>query len=197
MTRRVVIVSLAPIRFAPGVPVDRWRAAMAEDLLDGLNGLTQADAALGYASVDVALADAVSWPSTIRFGTRSGSVAELLAAAGLAGYQQAAVLAPDIPDLPGLLVGKLLRPLTTRACAVAPDLTGPGAAGLAARLPAADWLDGIDLDTVTAAALRRAGGPPPAIATTPGWRRITGADGLETLDSERAPASAALASRTG
>src|SRR5207248_2054728 len=55
----------------------------------------------------------------------------IFAAAGRDGYDQAAVLAADAPDLPGMLVGKLLRPLSSRPVSVAPALTG-GLLGLAA-----------------------------------------------------------------
>lgn len=196
MTRRLVIVHLAPPPFTPpGVESKAWRTALAEDLIDGLNGLTEADAALGYRAADSALADAVSWPSTIRLATTTGAVTEILTAAHAAGYDQAAVLAPDIPDLPGLLVGKLLRPLTTRSCAIAPNLTGPGAAGLATHLPAPAWLSGVDLDTATAASLRRAGADPPTVATAPGWRRLRTPDDLLTLDEDRAPSTSAALAR--
>ncbi|GAB3954148.1 hypothetical protein GCM10027614_60740 [Micromonospora vulcania] len=61
--------------------------------------------------------------------------------AAVQGYDQAAVLAGDVPDLPGLTVGKLLRPLTTRPVAVAPvEGGGPGLLGVAVRLPVPGWL---------------------------------------------------------
>ncbi len=62
------------------------------------------------------------------------------AAAAADGFEQAAVIAADAPDVPGLVLGKLLRPLTTRPVAVAPAEREAGLLGVASRLPAPDWL---------------------------------------------------------
>jgi hypothetical protein len=96
------------------------------------------------------------------------------------------VLAADAPDLPGLLVGKLLRPLTTRTLAVAPasavEAVSAGLLGVAARLPAPDWLPDLDLDEGSVAALRKAAPSLPQVAAAPGWRRVRGPADLATLD---------------
>jgi hypothetical protein len=110
------------------------------------------------------------------------TLTEVLAAAAADGYQQAAVLAPDAPDLPGLLVGKLIRPLGSRTAAAAPDAAGAGLLGLACRLPAPAWLPPLDLDTGSIAALRAAAPHPGDVAATPGWRRLRDPAGLGTLD---------------
>ena len=57
------------------------------------------------------------WPDTPVHEVPEPTVTAALAA--LDGYDQAAVVAADAPDLPGLTLGKLLRPLTSRPVAVA------------------------------------------------------------------------------
>jgi hypothetical protein len=104
-------------------------------------------------------------------------------AAAADGYDQAAVVASDAPDLPGLLLGKLLRPLTSRPVAVAPAAPGPpGLLGVATRLPAPVWLPEVDLDTGGADPLRAAAPRPAEVAVSPGWRRVRGPEDLDTLD---------------
>ena len=91
------------------------------------------------------------------------------------------MLAADAPDLPGLLIGKLLRPLTTRPVPVAPASTGraargrPRAArpGLASR-PRPGRAGPADL--------RDAAPRPADVAVTPGWHRLRGPADLARLD---------------
>jgi hypothetical protein len=98
------------------------------------------------------------------------------------GYHQAAVLACDAPDLPGMLIGKLLRPLGRRQVAAAP--AGDALLGIAACLPAPDWLLAADpgLDTTSLPKLRAAAGRPGEVTATPGWHRLRDPAGLARLD---------------
>jgi hypothetical protein len=105
---------------------------------------------------------------------------QLFAAAAQDGYDQAALLAPDAPDLPGMLVGKLLRPLTSRPVSVAPALTG-GLLGLASVLPVPAWLPVLDLDA-TPPDVRKAAPEPGRVSVVTGWHRLTGPDALRHLD---------------
>ena len=91
-------------------------------------------------------------------------------------------MAADAPDLPGMLIAKLLRPLTTRPAAAAPATGGPGLLGLAARLPAPEWLPAAGLDELTPQDLRRLAPRPADVARTPGWHRLRGPDDLARLD---------------
>ncbi|WP_213452581.1 hypothetical protein [Rhizomonospora bruguierae] len=183
MTRRAVVALLHPIGWhPPGVDPERWRHALAEDAVDLLNGLNEVTPAVAHAPGDGALAAAVTWPGTLRYPVPGATVTGALRAAAADGFDQAAVLAADAPDLPGLLVGKLLRPLTTRAVAVAPALDGAGLLGVACRLPVPAWLPEIDLDTAGAARIRHAAPAPTDVVSTPGWRRLRGAAALAGLD---------------
>ena len=208
MTGTVVIVALSPLSWVPErVDAAAWRAALAEDTVDLVHGLAGTDAAVASAPADLALAAAVRWPTmrvyqlpgdptgagdpagdgfTASDGFTAGMVTAALAAAATDGYQRAAVLCADAPDLPALLVGKLLRPLTTRPVALMPAV-GAGLVGVAARLPAPDWLMAASVDEVKAAAPRRSD-----VAVTPAWGRLrTPADlgrldpGLEGWDATR------------
>jgi hypothetical protein len=191
MPRRAVIALLVPVPWhPPGVDPLAWRTALAEDVVDLLATLNEVEPAIATTPADRALAAAVAWPTMPVYEVPAASPVAAFAAAAADGYDQAAVLAADAPDLPGLLVGKLLRPLTTRAVAVAPasaaestgDAEPTGLLGVAARLPAPDWLPDLDLDEGTVAALRKAAPSRPQVATAPGWRRMRGPSDLATLD---------------
>ena len=182
MARRVVVALLRPVGWTPpGIDPTRWRAALAEDVVDLLATLNEVETAVAVTPDDRWLADAVVWPGTAVHEVPAPTVNAVLAA--LIGYDQAAVVAADAPDVPGLTLGKLLRPLTSRPVAVAPvEGGGPGLLGVAARLPVADWLPPLDLDTAVPADLR-AGAPRPGdVAVTAGWRRLRGPADLATLD---------------
>jgi hypothetical protein len=182
VTRRVVIALLAPIAWAPpGSDAVRWRRALAEDVVDLVASLAAADAAIAIGQGDADLAAAVAWPRMPVYKIDKAAPRPALDAAARDGYEQAAVLAADAPDVPGLLVGKLLQPLGTRHAAVAPATNG-GLLGVAARLPVPEWfpdldLDGAEPDDLRAAAPRRA-----LVAVTPGWHRLREPADLARLD---------------
>ncbi|MGA8116847.1 MAG: hypothetical protein WCA46_24695, partial [Actinocatenispora sp.] len=150
MTARCVVVLLtAPTWTPPGVDPARWRRALAEDVVDLLSTLADVDVAIAATAADAPLAEAIRWPGTTIHclpGNEPRPVAALRAAAS-AGYDQALVLAADLPDLPALLVGKLFRPLTSRTVVAAPVLPDrPGMIGLASQLPVPAWLAEADPD---------------------------------------------------
>jgi len=181
VTRRVVVVPLTvPSWYPPGVDPDAWRRALAEDAVDLLVTLAEVTPAVAVLPADRALADAVVWPGTRVWEVpvlTSGAVFEV---AGQEGYEQAALLAPDAPDLPGMLVGKLLRPLSSRPVSVAPSGTG-GLLGLAVRLPVPEWLPDVDLDAGVED-IRTAAPQPGQVAAATGWHRLTGPEALRLLD---------------
>ena len=184
MARRVIVALLGPVGWTPpGTDPVRWRAALAEDVVDLIATLSEVEPALAATAADRPLAEAVLWPGMPVYDLPDRTVNAALAAATAAGYDQAAVIAPDAPDVPGLILGKLLRPLGSRAVAVAPDGSrDAGLLGLAARLPAPEWLPEIDLDSATGAAVRAAAPVPTEVALTPGWRRVREPADLATFD---------------
>ncbi|MGC4894143.1 hypothetical protein [Micromonospora sp. DT31] len=201
MSRRVVVALLGPVTWSPpGVEPARWRTALAEDVVDLLAMLNEVETAVAVTPADRWLADAVVWPGTtvweVPVPTPDAVFAALSrpgpasvgpgAATGddqIPGYDQAAVVAADAPDVPGLTLGKLLRPLSSRPVAVAPvEGGGSGLLGVAARLPAPRWLPALDLDTTTPAQVRAAAPHPGDVAVTAGWHRLRGPADLRTLD---------------
>ena len=183
MPRRVVVVPLLePAWTPPGVAPARWRRALADDVVDLLATLAEVEPALAVAEAERPLAEAVAWPSMRVYPLEAPTVPAILAAAGRDGFGQAAIVAPDAPDLPGMLIAKLLRPLTTRPLAAAPDAASPaGLVGLASRLPAPEWLD-IELDTATVGSIRAQAPAVTEIIGTPGWHRLRSPEALTRLD---------------
>ncbi|MEH0843905.1 hypothetical protein V6U81_16095 [Micromonospora sp. CPCC 205711] len=182
MARRVVVALLGPVAWSPpGIDPVRWRTALAEDVVDLLATLSEVETAVAVTPADRWLADAVVWPGTAVHEVAEPTVNAVLAA--LTGHDQAAVVAADAPDLPGLTLGKLLRPLTTRPVAVAPvEGAGPGLLGVAVRLPAPAWLPPVDLDAGLPADVRRAAPEPGDVAVTAPWRRLRGPADLAALN---------------
>jgi len=152
---------------------------MAEDVVDLVASLAAADAAIAVGRGDAGLASAVAWPRMPVY--EADRPRRALEAAATDGYDQAAVLAGDAPDLPGLLVGKLLQPLGTRHAAVAPSRNG-GLLGVAARLPVPEWFPDLDLDGAAPADLRDAAPRRALVAVTPAWHRLRGPEDLARLD---------------
>ncbi|MFG3707337.1 hypothetical protein ACGF7U_21785 [Micromonospora sp. NPDC047670] len=184
MARRVVVALLGPVTWSPpGIdPVD-WRTALAEDVVDLFATLNEVETAVAVTPADRWLADAVVWPDTAVHEVPEATPNAVFTALAETGHDQVAVVAGDAPDVPGLTIGKLLRPLTTRPVAVAPVEGGePGLLGVAARLPVPAWLPALDLDTARPADLRAAAPRPGDLAVTPAWRRLRGPADLAFLD---------------
>ncbi len=183
MTRRVVVAMLVPVPWSPpGVELTAWRAALAEDVVDLLARLAQAEAAIAATAADRPLAEQIAWPGMRIYEISQPTVLPALKAAASDGFDQAAVIAADAPDLPGMILGKLLRPLESKAVAVAPGGPGGGLLGVATGLPAPGWLADHDLDTGSAQTLRRNAPAPGDVTSTPQWRRLRGPADLATLD---------------
>jgi hypothetical protein len=181
--RRAVIALLVPVPWHPaGVDPAAWRAALAEDVVDLLAMLAEVEPAIAATPADRALAEAIAWPGMPIYEVPAATVRPVLAAAAADGFDQAAVIAADAADVPGLTLGKLLRPLTTRPVAAATAGPDGGLLGVAARLPAPAWLPDVDLDTGTTADLRRDAPGPGDVASAPAWRRLRGPADVATLD---------------
>lgn len=191
MTSRYAAVLAGPgTAGPPGVDPEDFRLALLEDTYEVVAGLESVTPVLALTRPDPA-AEAVTWPGTPVL--RVAGLDALLGVLHDLGAEHAAVVAPDAPDLPALLLGKLFRALGRGQVAVSPA-AGGGLVALAARLPAPPWLAGVDLDTPNAPArLRAAAGAPGAVRSTPGWHRLRApADvsfldpGLEGWDNTRA-----------
>jgi hypothetical protein len=182
--RRVAIAVLAPAAFTPpGIAADAWRHALADDILDTLARLAEVEPAValpGGVLVDL------GWPGLRSYVSPELTVTSLLAAAAADGFDQAVLVAGDSPDLPGMVMAKLLRPLTSRpvsVAAVSAAGAAPGLLGLGSVLPAPAWLPALTLDELTPAAVRRAAPSPGDVAASGAtWHRLRSAADLGRLD---------------
>jgi hypothetical protein len=183
VTKRVVVALLTPVTWSPpGTELSRWRAALAEDVVDLLARLAQAEPAIAATSADLGLAREIAWPGMPIYEVPAATVRPVLTAATRDGFDQAAVLAADAADVPGMVLGKLLRPLSSKPVAVAPTGQAAGLLALATTLPAPEWLADVDLDTATPMTVRRTAPQPSLVESTADWRRLRGPHDLATLD---------------
>jgi glycosyltransferase A (GT-A) superfamily protein (DUF2064 family) len=183
---RLVVVLAVPVADpspVPGVARDRLQAALLGDAVDNAELLAAAEiAVLGVPTQVVAVADAVA-VDTVVWRSETPTVAEAATMAAARGAGQVVVVASDAPHLPGLLVGKLFRPLGRAEVTISPDPRGYAVA-VGLRLPMPDWTGEIDLDdpeiveTLNARAPRRA-----LVRTTPGWRRLREPSDFAELDA--------------
>ena len=183
MTKRVVVALLVPVTWSPpGTQLSRWRAALAEDVVDLLARLAQAEPAIAATAEDLELAREIAWPGMPIYEVRTATVLPVLEAAERDGFDQAAVVAADAADVPGMVLGKLLRPLSSKPVAVAPTGQESGLLAVAATLPVPPWLADVDLDTATPMTVRRTAPQPSLVESTADWRRLRGPHDLATLD---------------
>jgi len=183
VTRRIAIALLSPPGFTPvGLDPTAWRLALAEDVVDVLATLAEVDAAVAVAADEAPLARQVGWPGLHAYAVPVLDAPSVFAAAHADGYEQAVLLAADAPDLPGLVIAKLLRPLSTRPVAAAPSMSGFGLLGLASVLPAPSWLPATDLDSLSPQSLRRLSPQVTDVAPASGWHRLRSGADLDRLD---------------
>jgi hypothetical protein len=202
MSERVVAVLARPSASLPAA----LASALLEDVIDLVADTPLVDPALVVAlGYDVALRS-LTWPGTPVIALAADpTIAAVLRAIPTHEAVAVAVLAPDVPDLPTLLLGKLfsaLAGLRGAAVAVCPATAG-GLVAVAANLPVAQWLAECEarLDDIDALETIRRAAPPRALSTGPGWRRVRAAadvvhldPGLEGWDATRAYLQSEVAS---
>jgi hypothetical protein len=183
VVKRVVVALLVPVPWhPPGVDAGAWRTALAEDVVDLLARLTQAESAVAATAADRALAEQIAWPGMRIYEVATPTIRPVLEVAAGDGFEQAAVLAADAPDVPGMVLGKLLQPLESRPVAVAAGGAAGGVLGVASTLPPPAWLTDHDLDSASAMRLRRTAPRPGDVQSTTEWRRLRGPADLASLD---------------
>ena len=157
---------------------------MLEDVVDLVEAMREVDAALVVPAGADSTIRSVAWPgmAVLEVPAPAGAVAMLDAIATL-GAAEGTVVAPDAPDLPALLLGKLHSALTSAQVAVCPAEDGRLVA-LAARPPVADWLrdSGVSLDDDDAVRRLRAAAPRRTLLVGPGWRRVRSRDDAMRID---------------
>ncbi|GAB2670954.1 hypothetical protein GCM10009743_54000 [Kribbella swartbergensis] len=168
----------------PGRDPEAWRLALAEDTYEVLAGLDRVDVAVAVAGGDdaaVAEVGALTWPGTPVYAVDTAK--PVLDAVALAGPAAAVVaVSHDVPDLPGLLIGKLFRALSTADIAVTPAEDGTLAA-IGVNVPTADWVTSVAPTFDTPLAELESSKPRRhAVAIGPGWHRLQSPADLSRLD---------------
>ena len=168
----------------PGVDPTAFAHALAEDVADLISDLPGLDPAVAHSADRRPDAESVCWPTTLllQVPPAAGALA-VLAVLADRGYREGAVVAPDAPDLPALLVAKPFSGLATASVAAGPA-EGGGLVVLASRLPVPPWLalSGVDLDTPDAVRRLRAAAPRRDLVVTPRWRRLRTPADIASLD---------------
>jgi len=209
--RRMAAVLVTPaVRAAapPGTDPGQFGLAVIEDACDlvaELELVTPAIAVSHEARQELGerAVEELAWPGTalIRLDPAAsdglGLVAQTLRSLEALGAAQGVVLAADAPDLPILLIGKLLRALggsARRADVAVCPADGGGLVAIAAWLPVADWVAGIvsasdlsngtvELDLADATdRMRRCAPRRSAVQVVPGWHRLRSPADVGRLD---------------
>src|SRR4051812_23080698 len=187
MTDRRVVVVVVPAAGTwapPGRDPEAWRLALAEDTYEVLAALDRVDVAVAVVGGDekaVAEVSALTWPGTPTYAVDPAR--PILQAVELAGDAAAVVaVSHDVPDLPGLLIGKLFRALGSSDLAVCPA-EGGSLAAIGVNVPVGGWgqqaAPGFDteLSTLEQTKPRRH-----AVAVGPGWHRLRSTADITRLD---------------
>lgn len=189
MTGRVVAV-LA--RASPALPRELV-LAMLEDVVDLVTDSPLVTPVLVVAAGLDVPAERITWPGTPVVGVGADpTLAEVVGATAdaMAGADPppvaVAVLAADVPDLPGLLLGKLFSALAgpRRVDVAVCPAEGGGLVAACVSWPLAGWLSDLRarLDDSDAAATLREAAPVGAVASVPGWHRIRAPGDRARLD---------------
>ncbi len=174
----------------PGVDPQAWWQALVEDTQDVVAGLAAVRAAVAVGpDVDADAVRALAWPNTPVVRLPAGLAPEMhlvatLDAVAALGAELGVVLAADIPDLPGMLIGKLFSALEDAPLAVSPA-RGGGLCGVGARLPIPAWLREarVDLDQPDALDRLHAAAPTGGVVIGPGWHRLRMPTDIGHLDA--------------
>jgi hypothetical protein len=184
---RRVVVLVVPAETAwapPGRDPSVWRLALAEDTYEVLASLDRVEVAVAVAGggeAELKEVKALTWPGTPVYA--ADEARPVLSAIEQAGPASAVVaVSHDVPDLPGLLIGKLFRALGSADIAVCPSEDGSLAA-IGVRLPVAEWVLDVrpGFDTGLAE-LEEAKPRRHAVGIGPGWHRLRGPADLARLD---------------
>ncbi|WP_371404340.1 DUF2064 domain-containing protein [Kribbella sp. NBC_00662] len=180
----VVVVPATGTWAPPGRDPEAWRLALAEDTYEVLAALDHVDVAVAVAGGDddaVAEVSALTWPGTPTYSVDAAR--PVLHAVELAGPAAAVVaVSYDVPDLPGLLIGKLFRALSSADIAVTPAEDGTLAA-IGTKTPVADWVAELAPTFDTSLSVLEARKPRRhAVAIGPGWHRLRSAADIARLD---------------
>jgi len=153
--------------------------AMLEDVVDLVAEMAIVQAALVVPEGADDAVTGVVWPGMPVVPVPDRTLGSVVAALAAIGADEVGVVAPDAPDLPALLLGKLHSALTSAEVAVCPAEDGRLVA-IAARVPLAAWMPACTLDDPVDD-LRRAA-PRRALNVGAGWHRVRDERDAQRLD---------------
>ncbi|TDU91691.1 hypothetical protein EV138_5302 [Kribbella voronezhensis] len=186
LDRRVVVLVVPAVGTwaPPGRSPETWRLALAEDTYEVLASLDRVDVAVAVVGGDessVADISALTWPGTAVYSV-DPTRPVLDALSGVGPAAAAVAVSYDAPDLPGLLIGKLFRALSSADLAVCPAEDGSQVA-IGVNFPVAPWVASAapTFDT-SLAELERLKPRRHAVAIGPGWHRLRSAGDIARLD---------------
>jgi Guanylyl transferase CofC like len=163
----------------PGVDAAAFSAACLADcyeIVADLVGVRSGIAGDGNA------VDELLWPGALRFGA-SVSVRSL--ATEVAGhFDELIVLPADVPDLPGLVIAKIVKALRRADVCVAPERgNGSGLVAIGIRIPWPQWIPGdLDLDSDPRRELAALAPQRIRVAVGPDWHRMRSPAAIQRLD---------------
>ncbi|MGW7684532.1 DUF2064 domain-containing protein [Kribbella sp. NPDC054772] len=168
----------------PGRDPEAWRLALAEDTYEVVATLDRVETAVAVAGGDesaVAEVSALTWPGTPTYAVDGDR--PILHAVEVVGPAAAVVaVSHDVPDLPGLLIGKLFRALSHSDIAVTPAEDGSLAA-IGIKRPVPKWIADLAPTFDTPLSVLEAHKPRRhAVATGPGWHRLRSNSDIARLD---------------
>ncbi|MDP9239124.1 MAG: hypothetical protein M3O55_00560 [Actinomycetota bacterium] len=186
MTRRCALLlwpGAAPSAAAPpGIDPVAYAGALFEDVAEVLHGLAGVDTLVVCPAGESSSAGPFLWPDVPVVESAPPSVRAAVRIAQERGYDHAAVVAADAPDLPQLVLAKVFQALAGSPVVVA-GAEPAGAVAVGVALPAPAWLPLIDIDDrAVIEGLRAAASDPAQVELTPGWHRMRGQADVHRLD---------------
>ncbi len=173
----MVLARYAASAAPPGIDRERFAAAALADTYEVVADLV----GVGHGIVGPPRVADLLWPEGLALPEES----TLAVAQRLTGrVDQLLLVAGDAPDLPGLVLAKVLKPLHRIDVAVAPVRGGNGAVVIGVALPLAAWLTDelLDLDRTSYRALSAAAPQRTRVALAPEWHRLRTPGDLARLD---------------
>lgn len=180
--RCAVVLSRCRAVPPPGIDTEAYATACLTDSYEVIAGMTGITAGLVG---DSPVLEEIRWPADLLINGSGESVRELAGRLDDDDHRfgELIVIPADVPDLPELIIAKIAKALSRADIALAPQLAGPGLAGLGVRLPWPAWLDrDLDLDTDPYDQLQESAPRRNLVVHTPGWHRMTGPESVHRLD---------------
>ena len=179
-TRRLAVVLARHNSAAgapPGIDPATFAAACLADSYEVVAGLTDVRSGIaGPAKAGELLwpTDRL-WPANIALFDLAAEVSEEI--------DELVVVPADVPDLPALVLAKVIRALQRADIVIAPERAGSGCVAIGVSVPRATWIPfPLDLDSNPTTQLQAAAPRRNRFAVAPEWHRLRTPTAVERLD---------------